>query len=311
MKVAFVFPGQGSQHVGMGKNLDGGREDVKSLYAEAGEVLGYDVAGLSFDGPKEKLDMTVHTQPCLLTASIAAYTALKQNGVLPSVVAGHSLGEYSALVAAGVFSFRDALRITALRGRLMQEAVPEGKGMMAALLGLDRAKLDEVCASVRSGFVRPANYNCPGQVVISGETAGVQEAMRLLKAAGAKKAIPLSVSVPSHTALMESASKELSEFLFLGDIRMDNPVVPVVSNADAICLTTVEGIKAALVKQLSSPVLWEDCVRAMVKSGVDTFVEVGPGTVLGGLIRRIQPGLKILNVQDMESLDETLRALNR
>ena len=309
MKKAFVFPGQGSQHVGMGKNLFDNFPAVRDLYKEAADTLGYDIAKLSFEGPAVELNKTVRTQPCLLLASVAAYTALSSGGVSPSVVAGHSLGEYSALVAAGALTLPDALRVTEMRGRIMQEAVPEGKGLMAAILGLDRVKVDEVCASAKSGYVRAANYNCPGQVVISGEIKAVEEAMELLKKAGAKKAIPLSVSVPSHCALMEEASKKLSEFLFLGDIKMNEPRVPVVSNAKAIFMSTVDGIKASLVKQLSNPVLWEDSVREMVKSGVEVFVEVGPGTVLSGLIRRIEPLAKTLNVQDKESLDAALDVL--
>ncbi|MBI4824288.1 MAG: ACP S-malonyltransferase [Nitrospirae bacterium] len=309
MKIAFVFPGQGSQHVGMASDLYNNFKEVRELYRQAEEVLGYDLAGLSFRGPAEELNKTIKTQPCLLLASISAYTVITSKNVLPSVVAGHSLGEYSALVASEVFSLGDGLEITEMRGKMMQEAVPEGEGMMAAILGLQRQDVDKICLDVKVGYVRSANYNCPGQIVISGQRQAVTEAMRLMKEAGAKRAIPLRVSVPSHSALMENASKRLSEFLFLEDIYMNEPKIPIVSNADAIFLTTAIGVKASLVKQLQSPVLWEDSVREMVKFGVDTFVEVGPGTVLSGLIKRIEPSAKLLNVQDTESLEQTLAAL--
>lgn len=309
MKVAFVFPGQGSQHVGMALDLYNNFAEVKQLYRQAEEILGYDLAELSFRGPAEELNKTIKTQPCLLLASISAYTVLTSKRVLPSVVAGHSLGEYSALVAGEVLSLGDGLEITQMRGKMMQEAVPEGEGMMAAILGLTREDVDKICLDVKAGYVIAANYNCPGQIVISGEKSAVQEAMRLMKEAGAKKAIPLQVSVPSHTALMENASKRLAEFLFLEDIHMNDPKIPIVSNADAIFLTTADGVKASLVKQLQSPVLWEDSVREMVKFGVDTFIEVGPGTVLSGLIKRTATGMKLLNVQDTESLEHTLKAL--
>lgn len=308
MKIAFVFPGQGSQYVGMGKDLYEGFKEAGAAFEEAADVLGYDVAGLCFNGPEEELNKTVNTQPCILTASIAALRVLGSKGIKAQAVSGHSLGEYTALVASGVLSFRDAVRVTSMRGKLMQDAVPEGRGLMAAILGLEREKADEVCASVKTGYVAPANYNCPGQIVISGERKAVLEAIELMKKAGAKRAMTLSVSVPSHSRLMEEASKKLSEYLFLGDIRMAEPKVPVVGNADAIFLTTVEGIKAALVKQLSSPVLWEDSIKVMLTSGIDTFIEVGPGKVLSGLIKRIVPEAKtppvILNVQDTESLQK-------
>lgn len=309
MKIAFVFPGQGSHHVGMAKDLYDSFNEVRELYREAQAALKYDVGALSFTGPIDELNRTQKTQPCLLLASISAYTVLTLKGISPSMAAGHSLGEYSALVAAGVLSLKDALKVTEMRGRMMQEASPEGEGLMAAILGTDRKIVDEACLSVTKGYVRAANYNCPGQIVISGERHAVEEAMRLLKEAGARKTIPLSVSVPSHCLLMENASKRLSEFLFLGDIKMNEPKMPIVSNADAIFLTSVDGIKASLVKQLSSPVLWEDSVRVMAQSGVDTFVEVGPGTVLSGLIKRIVPEAKILNVEDAESLQATLNEL--
>lgn len=310
MKIAFVFPGQASQYVGMGKDLHDGFEEVRKLYEEAADILNYDISGLSFIGPEEELNRTMRTQPCLVIASIAALKVLTLNSVRPAVVAGHSLGEYSALVAASVLSFKDSLKVTEMRGRLMQEAVPEGKGLMAAILGLGREKLDEICASVKSGYAAAANYNCPGQIVISGERQAVEEAMSIAKEAGAKRAIPLSVSVPSHCRLMEGTSKELAEFLFLDDIEMSEPAIPVVSNSDAIFLSTVNGIKAALVRQLNSPVLWEDSIKAMTRAGVDTFIEVGPGKVLSGLIRRISPEVKTLNIEDRASLEGTLKELD-
>ncbi len=309
MKIAFVFPGQGSQHVGMGKDLYDNFEEVKTLYREASDALKYDVAKLSFNGPVEELNKTFRTQPCLLAASIAAYMVLKSKGLSPSVVAGHSLGEYSALVAASVLTFKDAVRLTEKRGQLMQEAVPEGKGLMAALLGLDRDKVDEICRSAGSGYVAPANYNCPGQIVISGEKEAVEDAMKLAKDAGAKRVIPLAVSAPSHCTLMAEASNKLSEFLFLENIEMKIPQISVVSNADAIFLSTVDGIKASLVKQLNSPVLWEDSVKEIIKSGINVFIEVGPGKVLSGLIKRIAPEAVIFNVEDRDSLDKTLEGL--
>jgi [acyl-carrier-protein] S-malonyltransferase len=307
VKIAFVFPGQGSQHVGMGKDLWEQFDEVKSLYAEASSALGYDMEELSFNGPKEELNKTFHTQPALLTASMAAYRVLSASEVTPYVVAGHSLGEYSAIVAAGVVSFRDALVLTEKRGTFMQEAVPEGRGLMAAIVGLGRNDVDELCLSVESGYVSPANYNCPGQIVIAGEKKAVEDAMKLAKEAGAKRVIPLAVSAPSHCTLMARASDRLAALL--DTIEFRDPDMPLVNNADAILLTNAEKIKSSLIKQLSRPLLWEDSIRKIVDGGIDTFIEVGPGKVLCGLIRRIEPSAKLFNVEDTESLNRAVEAV--
>jgi [acyl-carrier-protein] S-malonyltransferase len=308
MKFAFVFPGQGSQYVGMGKDLWENAADVRSLYEEAENTLGYDLKGLSFNGPQEELNKTFRTQPCLLAAGIAAFTVITAKGIRPDVVAGHSLGEYSALVSAGVVSFRDALVLTEKRGVFMQEAVPEGHGLMAAIIGLGRSRIDEICLSVESGYVSPANYNCPGQVVIAGERRAVEEAMKLARDGGAKRALPLAVSAPSHCSLMVEASHRLAALLETVEFR--DAEVPVVNNADAMFLTSAERIKVSLVNQLNAPLLWEDSIRNMIGAGVDTFIEVGPGKVLTGLIKRIDPSVKLLNVQDTASLDKTVEEIN-
>ncbi len=307
MKTAFVFPGQGSQYVGMGKDLWENFDEVKALYEDASSALGYDVKALSFEGPQEELNKTFRTQPCLLTASIAVHSVLTLKGVVPDVVAGHSLGEYSALVAAGVITFREAVRLTEKRGMFMQESVKEGEGLMAAIIGLGRNKVDEICLSVESGYVSPANYNCPGQIVIAGEKKAVEEAMKLAKEAGAKRALPLAVSAPSHCTLMLEASNRLGELL--NTIELKDPVVPVVNNADAMFLVNAEKIKVSLIKQLNSPLLWEDSIRNIINKGVNTFIEAGPGKVLSGLIKRIEPAAKIFNVEDMASLNKTLEQL--
>lgn len=303
MKIAFVFPGQGSQSVGMGKDLYDNLDEVKSLYNEASEILGYDVAVLSFSGPADELNKTYRTQPCLLVASIAAYKALTLKNIKPSTVVGHSLGEYSALVAAGSISFKDAVKITEIRGRIMQDAVPEGKGLMAAILGLDRKIVDEICSRI-TGYVSAANYNCPGQIVISGEKAAVEEAMNLAKERGAKRTLPLAVSVPSHCKLMEDAGKKFEEALKEVDIR--DALVPFVNNVEAKFVSNAEDIRKSLVLQLSRSVLWEDCIKTISSSGISTFIEVGPGKVLSGLVKRIEPAAKIFNVENMESLNKTL-----
>ena len=308
MKTAFVFPGQGSQYVGMGKEICESSPAAEDVFNQASEALGIDVAGLCFNGPAEELNKTSRTQPCILTVSTAIFTLLSEKGINPSVVAGHSLGEYSALVAAGVLSLKDAVRLTRKRGEFMQEAVPEGKGLMAAILGLGGEKVDEICRSLKSGYASPANYNCPGQIVIAGEKDAVEEAIELCKNAGAKRAVALSVSVPSHCKLMSDASGRLAELL--GTIEFKNPKVPIVNNADAKFLNTQEEIKSSLVRQLNSPLLWEDSVKAIAGSGVDAFVEVGPGKVLSGLIKRIVPDLKILNAEDKKSLENTLSVLS-
>ena len=307
MKTAFVFPGQGSQYVGMGKDLWKNFDQVKRLYEEASETLGYDVKELSFNGPQEELSKTFRTQPCILTASIAAYKVLSSQGVTAYVMAGHSLGEYSALVAAGVISFKDAVLLTEKRGMFMQEAVPEGQGLMAAIIGLDRQKVDDICLSVETGYVSPANYNSPGQIVIAGEKQAVEDAMKMAKHAGAKRVLALAVSAPSHCTLMVEASNRLAELL--NTLEIKNPEVPIVNNADAMFLTSAERIKTSLVNQLNSPLLWEDSVRNMVETGIDTFIEVGPGKVLSGLIKRIEPSVKLYNVEDSASLKRTLEEL--
>lgn len=306
--IGLVFPGQGSQSVGMGKALCGAHPRLKQVYDEASSVLGYDSATLCFEGPAERLNLTEYTQPALLVSSIAALKTLDSVGLKPVAVAGHSLGEYSALVAAGGVSFRDAVGLVQKRGRYMSEAVPPGTGQVAALLGLTPDVVRDVCREASAvGVVAAANFNSPGQVVIAGEKAAVERAIELAKGKGCKKAIPLPVSVPVHTPLMQVAADRLSNDL--AAVKWTDLAMPLINNAEAKPISRAAEIQPSLVRQLPSSVLWEDSVQAMAKMGVTTFIEVGPGTVLTGLIKRILPDAKLLNVHDPKSLDATLQAL--
>lgn len=308
--IGLVFPGQGSQSVGMGKSLCEAHPAIKQVYEEASAVLGYDSATLCFEGPAERLNLTEYTQPALLVSSIAALKTLESAGIQPIAVAGHSLGEYSALVAAGGVSFRDAVGLVQKRGRYMSEAVAPGTGLVAALLGLTPDVVKDVCreASV-VGVVAAANFNSPGQVVIAGEKAAVERAIELAKEKGCKKAIPLPVSVPVHTPLMQRAADRLATDL--AAIRWSDLRAPLINNAEARAISRANEIHASLVKQLPSSVLWEDTVRTMGTMGVTTFVEVGPGAVLTGLIKRILPEARLMNVNDPKSLETTLNNVNR
>jgi [acyl-carrier-protein] S-malonyltransferase len=307
--IGFVFPGQGSQSVGMGKALCEAFPRLRQVYEEASALLGYDAAALCFNGPAERLNLTEYTQPALLVSSIAAFTTLEPAGLRPLAVAGHSLGEYSALVAAGGLSFRDAVLLVQKRGRYMAEAVSPGTGQVAALLGLTSEVVQAVCREASSvGVVAAANFNSPGQVVIAGEKAAVERAIELAKAKGCKKAIPLPVSVPVHTPLMQQAADRLASDL--AAVQWLDLTAPLVNNAEAKAITRASEIQPSLVKQLPSSVLWEDSVHTMARMGVTTFIEVGPGSVLAGLIKRIIPGATVLNVHDPKSLETTLNALS-
>ena len=306
--IGLVFPGQGSQSVGMGKALYDAHPSLKPVYDEASTVLGYDVAELCFTGPAERLNLTEFTQPALLVSSVAAWKLFEPVGIKPVAVAGHSLGEYSALVAAGGVSFRDAVGLVQKRGCYMSEAVAKGTGLVAALLGLTAEAVKDVCRKASSvGVVAAANFNSPGQVVIAGEKAAVERAIELAKGQGCKKAIPLPVSVPVHTPLMQQAADRLAQDL--ATVRWSDLSAPLVNNAEAKAISRAEEIQASLVRQLPSSVLWEDTVQTMGRMGVTTFVEIGPGTVLTGLIRRILPEAKLLNVNDPKSLETTLQSL--
>lgn len=300
--IAFIFPGQGSQRVGMGKALADEHPIVRDTFAEADEALDAPLSRLCFEGPEDQLLLTENTQPAILTASVAVFRLLEQLGCVPQFFAGHSLGEYSAHVAAGTLSFADAVRIVRRRGRYMQEAVPVGAGAMAAVLGLERDVVERVCAEAAEGDVlSPANLNAPGQIVIAGTKAAVDRAVSVAKAHGAKRVLPLAVSAPFHCALMKPAEARLAPELRALPVR--DPRRPVVANVDAELKRDGASAIDALVRQVSGAVRWEDVVRRLASEGVRTYVEVGPGAVLTGLVRKIERDAEALNIEDARGLD--------
>jgi len=306
--IAFVFPGQGSQQVGMGKALAGAFPESRAVFHEADAVLGFSLSDLCWNGPEADLQLTANTQPAILTASVAAYQALEARGITPDWVAGHSLGEYSALVAAGTLGLRDAVATVRRRGQYMQEAVPVGEGAMAAILGLDLPAVEEACAAAANGeVVSPANINSPGQVVIAGHAGAVARAAELCKTKGAKRAIPLPVSAPFHCALMKPAQVRMEADL--GRLELRDPAFPLVNNVDAAPVRTAAAARDGLVRQVSGAVRWQECVERLASEGVDTFVEVGTGSVLAGLVKKIVKGTRVLGVEDPASLEKTLDAL--
>lgn len=292
----------------MGREFYERDQEARAVFAQAGQALGFDLAALCFNGPIEQLNLTEFTQPALLTVSVIALRGLDRAGIRPIAVAGHSLGEFSALVAAGGLAFPDAVVLVRKRGRYMQEAVPAGRGLVYALLGVDGTMVTEVCREASAlGVVAPANFNGPGQIVIAGEKAAVEEAVRLAKAKGCRKTVLLPVSVPVHTSLMREAADRLA--VDVARVPLNDLTVPLVNNADAKPIRTASDVRASLVRQLASPVLWEESVRGLRRIGVRTLVEVGPGKVLTGLAKRIDPELRLLNVQDPASLAATVEAL--
>ncbi|WP_405378307.1 ACP S-malonyltransferase [Phascolarctobacterium sp.] len=306
-KIAFVFPGQGSQTVGMCKAFYDEYAVVRQIFEEADDALGYSITKMCFEGPEDQLRLTANTQPAILTVSTACGAVLKEHGLTCDIAAGHSLGEYSALVQCGAMKFADAVRTVHKRGQFMQEAVPVGEGSMAAVLGLDSDKIVEICKAVEAecgAAVQAVNFNCPGQVVIAGAVAPVNKAIEALKAAGAKRAVLLPVSAPFHSTLMQPAADRLAEVL--APIEIADITIPVVANVTAQEVVSGEEIKKLLIKQAAAPVLWETSVRNMVANGVDTFVEVGPGKVLTGFTKKIAKGIPALNVEDPASLEKTL-----
>ena len=307
-KLAFIFPGQGSQHAGMGKALAEAFPAARAVFEEADRALGFPLSRLCFEGPEEELKLTANTQPAILTCSVAAQRVLEEKAVRPDYVAGHSLGEYSALVAGGCLRLEEAVIAVRHRGEYMQEAVPSGEGAMAAILGLPANKVEEICREAAQGqVVSPANLNSPGQTVISGHTAAVERAMEAAKAAGAKRALRLPVSAPFHCRLLEPAAARLA--VHFESVRFADLKVPLVSNVDADLIDAGAAARDALLRQVPAPVRWEESVRKLIALGCDTFVEVGPGKVLTGLLRQIDKSITGLNVEDPPSLEATLAHL--
>jgi [acyl-carrier-protein] S-malonyltransferase len=307
-KLAFIFPGQGSQAVGMGRDLAEKFPVAKHTFEEADEALGYKISDLCFNGPEDKLRLTEVTQPAILTVSVAAFRVLQEKSVAPAMVAGHSLGEYSAHVAAGTLSFSDAVRTVRNRGRYMQEAVPVGVGAMAAILGMAADAVAEICREAGQGEVcQPANVNSPEQIVISGNKEAVERASELAKERGAKRAVMLQVSAPFHCALMSPAEERLSADL--ERLAFHDPKVPVITNIDGSAKESAAGSRDALVRQVTGAVQWVKCMQTLIAGGASGFVEVGPGKVLCGLMRQIDRSQTCVNVEDETSLDKTLAKL--
>lgn len=304
-KLAFLFPGQASQYPGMGKDLAANFAESRSVFDEADAALGFPISQLCFEGSEDALKLTENTQPSILTVSVAAYRALAARGIQPDFAAGHSMGEYSALVAAGALEFSEAVKLVRQRGKYMQEAVPAGEGAMAAILGLSPADVAEVCKKAADGeVVSPANMNSPEQTVIAGSAAGVKRAVEIASQSGAKRAVILAVSAPFHCTMLSPAQKRLEP-----DLRAAKFTAlrfPVITNVDAEAITTGEEARESLIRQVTMPVRWLESVREMIDQGVNIFVEVGPGKVLSGLLRQIDRSVRCFNVEDAASLQATL-----
>lgn len=307
-KLAFIFPGQGSQRAGMGKELAEQFPAARAVFDQADQALGFPLSTLCFEGPEEDLKLTANTQPAILTTSVAAYRVLEEKGIAPDYVAGHSLGEYSALVASGCLSLPEAVVTVRNRGTYMQEAVPAGQGAMAALLGLPLPEVQQVCEQAAQGqVVVPANLNSPGQIVISGHKQAVERAAAAAKDAGAKRAVLLPVSAPFHSSLLQPAAARLeSDFQ---RIRFGGLSIPLVTNVDAEVIETPQAARDALLRQVPAPVRWEESMRKLIELGCDCFIEVGPGKVLAGLLRQIDRSVRALSVEDPASLEKTLAVL--
>jgi [acyl-carrier-protein] S-malonyltransferase len=301
--LAFIFPGQGAQFTGMGKELADSFPLAREIFAEADASLGFDLTRLCFEGPDEELKLTANTQPAILAASIAILRVVQaETGLRPSFAAGHSLGEYSALVCAGALSFADAVRIVRQRGTFMQEAVPVGTGAMAAMLGIERDELAEICTEAAQGeVVSPANFNSPGQIVIAGHAGAVARAIEIAKGRGYRKAMPLPVSAPFHCSLMQPAAERLRQVL--DGINVSTPQIPVVSNVEALPNGDGARVRELLVNQVCSPVRWDESVQKMTELGVTRMIEIGPGKVLSGLVKRIVKDVEVANVETLASLD--------
>jgi [acyl-carrier-protein] S-malonyltransferase len=299
--IAFIFPGQGSQYVGMGKELFENFSVAKKVFEEADDALHLSISALCFKGPEEALKLTENTQPAVLTTSIAAFKVLQEEkGITPQFTAGHSLGEYSALVVSGALTFSEAVKMVRLRGKFMQEAVPVGEGAMAAVLGMEREQVEKLCEEISYGEVlTPANFNCPGQIVIAGHAKAVERAIERVKKDG-KKAVPLPVSAPFHSPLMKPAGERLEKAL--EEISVSNLRIPVVTNVEAEVNTSKDRVKGLLVAQVSSPVRWEESMRKMIGKGIEQVLEIGPGKVLSGLMKRIDNRIETGNLEDLQTL---------